>query len=311
MIGTNWTHAHVFTLPASAKHVFSALTNSGELEQWFAEHVEIEPREGGAFRSWGRQTYGDAAGGLIRVFDPARTLSFDWIFDGVPSRVTWALGPDPGGDTGKTQLALTHDFDRSSGIAYEKELVDDLWRLIMGNLDAHLRGGSGVVRPDFTNPESEIRLSIVIDAPRERVFRALIEPDALKRWVGGQNPIVEPRVGGRYQIDMRYEVKGKPVVGGPTRILEIVPDQRIVTDWSDWRGDHTRQPTRLTWILEDVLPQGRDSSPDGASRTRVTLIHDGFARTADLGDYPFGWGWWLDQLKAEVLSGSDTVKGST
>jgi hypothetical protein len=31
-----------------------------------------------------------------------------------------------------------------------EELVDDLWRLMLGNLDAHLRGGEGVVLLDYS-----------------------------------------------------------------------------------------------------------------------------------------------------------------
>lgn len=50
-----------------------------------------------------------------------------------------------------------------------------------------------------------------------------------------------------------------------------------------------RAPSRLAWLLEDV-----------GTRTKVTLIHGGFPRTVDQGDYPFGWVWHLEQLKKEA-----------
>ena len=159
----------------------------------------------------------------------------------------------------------------------------------MGNLDAHLRGGSGIVRPDFTNPDAEIRLSIVIDAPREKVFRALTDPEVMAKWFSlpsSKPPVVEPRVGGTYDLGWTYEMYGKQVTAGTTRILDIVENERLVTDWLDWRGDATRKPQRLAWLLENV-----------GGKTKVTLVHDGFERPADMGDYPFGWVYFLDELK--------------
>ena len=288
---SHWTHTHSFTLPAAPGRVFSALTTPAELERWFAEYVEVDARAGGVFRSWGRFTYGAPsrkAGGAITAYERDRALAFEWTFDDVPSRVSWTLDRDAA-DVEKTRLLLTHAFDRRSGIGHEQELVDDLWRLIMGNLDAHLRGGSGIVRPDFTNPDAEIRLSIVIDAPKERVFRALTDPAVMAKWFSLPNcrpPVVEPRVGGVYDLNWVYDIKGQPVAAGTSRILDMVENERLVTDWLDWRGDTSRGPQRLAWHLATV-----------GSKTKVTLVHDGFERPADIGDYPFGWPGFLDELK--------------
>lgn len=288
---SHWTHTHSFTLPAAPSRVFTALTTAAELERWFAEHVEVDARAGGVFKSWGRFTYGapsKQAGGPITAYERDRVLAFEWTFDGVPSRVSWTLDRDAA-DAEKTKLLLTHAFERPSGIGDEQELVDDLWRLIMGNLDAHLRGSSGIVRPDFSTPDAEVRLSIVIDAPREKVFRALTDPDVVAKWFSlpsSKWPVIEPRVDGIYDLGWTYDMNGKQVTAGTTRVLDIVENERLVTDWLDWRGDPSRPRQRLVWQLETV-----------GGKTKVTLVHDGFERPADMGDYPFGWLYFLEGLK--------------
>jgi uncharacterized protein YndB with AHSA1/START domain len=80
------------------------------------------------------------------------------------------------------------------------------------------------------------------------------------------------------------------VSGGPTRILEVVENQRLVTDWPDWRLAPGKPSTTVTWIL-DPLDDGR--------RTRVTLIHAGFELPTDRSDYTQGW--------ADFLAGLDRV----
>ena len=286
-----WTHEAKFTLPAPPGRVFEALTRREELSRWFAEHVEIEPREGGAFRFWGRHTYGAPNGAeteqRITRFEPSRALAFAWRFEGGDSEVSIELSP---AETEGSAVALRHAFAARPGVPWAEELVDDLWRLQMGNLDAHLRGGEGIVLPDYTDPTPEIRLSIIIDAPRERVFRALMDPAALNEWIAA-SAVVEPRIGGAYRYGWKYKHGDRDVDGGPTKILDLVENERLVTDWPDWRGQKDRGMTRVAWLLETV-----------GTRTKVTLVHGGFSRAADMSDYPFGWGDFLSRLKGVVES---------
>jgi len=288
-----WTHRQSRALPAPAQRVFLALTSPVELRQWFAEAVSVDLRLDGEFAFWGRHTYGAPARPdsrqQITRFERDRVLGFQWPFDGVESEVVFALSAEAeGGPTDKTALALEHRFAVKPAGPYGEELIDDLWRLTLGNLDAHLRGGEGIVLPDYSDPSPEVQLSIVIDAPTDRVFQALINSAALNQWIASAAE-VEPRIGGRYSYGWTYEHGGRSVAGGPTRILDLVPNERLVTDWPDWRGDPTRPTTRVAWLLEPL-----------GGKTRVTVVHGDFARTTDISDYPFGWSGFLSQLKAHL-----------
>lgn len=288
-----WTYEHTFNLDATPERVFQALTEPEELTWWFAEEVQVEPRAGGRYHFWGRHTLAapsraEADQTLLR-FEPGRALEFSWRLHGVGSRVALELAPD--GES-KSKLRVAQSFPAELPIQRPRELIDDYWRLVHGNLTAHLAGGGGIVRPDFTDPAPEVRLSIRIEAPPAAVFRALLEPDAVNRWFGGAPAEVEPVAGGRYRLNWKYQVDGRDVTGGPTRILELVPNRKLVIDWLDWRGDLSVTGQTITFLLE----------PTGDATT-VTLVHGGFTRAADLSDYPFGWVWFLEQLTAEVGRG--------
>jgi uncharacterized protein YndB with AHSA1/START domain len=289
------THEFTETLPGTRERVFSALTDEAELARWFAEHVEVELQTGGEYRFWGKHTYcaptrAQSAQKVIRV-EPPSLLVFSWNLEGADSEVTLELTNDPSATDGaSTVLKGRHHFPSAPEVSRPLDLVDDLWRIVRSNLRAHLAGGTGVCMPDFSDPTPRIRQSILINADRDRVFRALVDPTILNKWIAA-NATVEPHVDGRYNYGWKYEVRGRQVEGGPTRILELVEDTKLVTDWPDWRGDPDRPAQRVTWLLEGIGDQ-----------TRLTLIHEPFERTADLSDYLPGWADFLGKLKSQVES---------
>lgn len=283
-------HTFTWQLKAPPERVFAALTEPAELKAWFADEAEVEPRVGGAFRFWGPHVYGAPRAGTQRLtrFEPGKALAFTWEMDGQPSEVVLELtSGDAETNAGGTTLTGTHAFAQAPAIGRAAEMVDDLWRILNGNLAAHLKGGEGLCRPDFASPHPEVRVSTVIDAPVEKVFEAFIDPELLKRWCGAPAPVVEPRVGGAYVYGWSYEVDGRQVAGGPTRILEYEPNRKLVTDWPDWRGDPTVPVQRITWLFEDL-----------GGRTRVTVVHNGFVRAVDISDYPFGWAGFGEMLRS-------------
>ena len=292
---TELTHEFTAMLPASPERVFAALTDEAELKGWFAEHAEVEPREGGEFRFWGKSTWATPyrwyARQKVLRFEAPTLLVFTWPIDGRDSEVTLALAKDPDESGGvRTILKGRHHFSHAPSEDRPHDFLDDLWRMALGNLREHLSPSQCVCLPDFSDAVPRIRQTVNIDAPRWKVFHALINPDVLDQWIATK-AIVEPHEEGRYSYGWSYEVRGKQVQGGPTRILEVVENYKLVTDWPDWRGDASRPTQRVSWVLEAIGDQ-----------TRVTLIHEPFERTVDLSDYPQGWAQFLAKLKQQVES---------
>ena len=285
------THEFSATFAASPERVFHALTDEAELARWFAEAVEVELQPGGEFRFWGKHTYcaptrSQSSQKVLRVEAP-RLLAFSWRFEERDSEVTLELTPDATG-AGSTVLNGKHHFAEAPSVVRALDLIDDLWRMTFANLRAHLEGGAGVCLPDFSDPLPRLRQTILINAPRPTVFDALLNPDILNKWIAAE-ATVDPRVDGRYSFGWKYDVRGREVAGGPTRILELVENTKLVTDWPDWRGEPDRPVQRLTWLLEPI-----------GDHTRVTLIHEPFERAVDFSDYPHGWAHFLGQLKSQI-----------
>jgi uncharacterized protein YndB with AHSA1/START domain len=81
--------------------------------------------------------------------------------------------------------------------------------------------------------DREIAMTRVFDAPRRLVYRALTEPELLRRWFYGPDGWslavcdIDLRVGGRYRYVWRHTDRGEEMgMGGVFR--EVVPNQRIV-----------------------------------------------------------------------------------
>lgn len=285
----SWTQTTAsWPIPATPGAVFRALSDDTELEAWFSEHAEVEATPGGSYRFWGRHTLGSptAEEATQRIVElvPDQRLGFTWRVLGVDSRVLLTLESEGEG----TKVTADHTLEGELDVPRSRELIDDFWRLSFGNLTVHLGGGRAPLRPDFSDPAPEIRMSVVIDAPPEAVFRALMEPELVNQWTGSTNAAIDVEAG-TYSYGWQYEHEGKQVAGGPTRILELVPDRRLVVDWPDWRGDASVTGQTIAFTL----------TPEGSS-TRVDFVHSGFSRTADISDYPFGWGYFLGELEKVV-----------
>ncbi|MBS0660971.1 MAG: SRPBCC domain-containing protein [Verrucomicrobia bacterium] len=131
-----------------------------------------------------------------------------------------------------------------------------------------------------------IRRELVLPQPREQVWQALTDRDALAEWMHPND--FEPRLGHRFT----FRVPPKPEVNfdGLTvhcEVLECEPPSRLVFTWS---AGGPVVDTRVTFELE----------ADGAG-TRLRFEHSGFDVHHPWADRAvaganYGWGQMLDQL---------------
>ncbi|MET4591139.1 SRPBCC domain-containing protein [Arthrobacter sp. 754] len=107
------------------------------------------------------------------------------------------------------------------------------------------------------------RSSVTIDAPPDRVWEVITDPDAVKEFMFGADLETDWTVGG--PILWRGEWEGKPYED-KGQVLEVVPGQKLVhTHFSPLGGEDDKPENyhTLTWTLED---QG--------GRTELTLSQD-------------------------------------
>src|SRR5690606_4388227 len=104
------------------------LIDSGELEQWFAEHAEVEPRVGGAYRFWGRHTYGTPARAeatqTIKHYEPGKMVGFSWRLHGSDSVVSFVVERDQENEKASVLKGM-HEFAQWPPIHRARQMVDD------------------------------------------------------------------------------------------------------------------------------------------------------------------------------------------
>lgn len=146
-------------------------------------------------------------------------------------------------------------------------------------------------------------------APRETVYRLLIDPGAVSAWMvpDGMTSHVhgfEPWAGGAFRVSLTYQA---PTAAGKTsahtdtyhgRFVELVPGRRVVqavqfeTDAPDMRG----------WMTLTI------SLTDSDGGTEVEALHEGLPPGVPLVDNETGTRMALDKLAAlaEALAATET-----
>ena len=141
--------------------------------------------------------------------------------------------------------------------------------------------------PPLPHNTTTLVLRRAFTAPRLRVFRAWIEPEALQHWfrprgMGVTVRSLDARVGGSFRFELE---DGSSIVG---TYLHIVPPEQLVFTWS---GRVTQG--RETVVTLDFLDQG--------PVTEVVLTHERLSTPELRALFGAGWPSLLDAL-AEVLS---------
>jgi uncharacterized protein YndB with AHSA1/START domain len=151
------------------------------------------------------------------------------------------------------------------------------------------------------------RVQRTLPFPRERVYRAWLDPDTMVRWLVDPRftdgrAEVDERVGGHYRI-FQVDPEGDMTGGSENRIVELVPNERIVISWrfaGPNRQEDLSPETRLTVTFAEPRP----------GETELTVVHEQLDELAAAmpdvaGEVENGWNNTLDRL-APVLSEEKT-----
>jgi uncharacterized protein YndB with AHSA1/START domain len=136
------------------------------------------------------------------------------------------------------------------------------------------------------------KASTTIDAPKAKVWRALITPADIKRYMFGTTVTSDFRKGS--PITWKGEWQGKPYEDKGT-ILEVVPERTL-------RYSHFSPLAGLPDKPENYHKVTIDVSDDGG-RTRVALSQDGNATEEAKTHSEKNWKMMLDGLKKFVEGG--------
>lgn len=260
------------TIDASPREVYRALTEGDQLEQWFAEYADVSI-DNGLYGFWGRLTpeNPDRPQGRHKLLEavPDERLRFEWLLRGEQTEVIVNLSEQGTG----TRIRLEH-FGIPT-IRPGQYAVTDFWSLSMDNLRAWVERKQVGLQCDFGEVKlGDVRLEVNIEASPEEVFSTLIDPEKMSKYIAN-DPVVEPEVGGRYDYGWG---------SGPIKILELKPNQRLAHSWQFESEDEPE--TIVTWTLEG-----------SGGKTRLTLVHSGFAPERPMEDYRVGWLHYLQRIK--------------
>jgi uncharacterized protein YndB with AHSA1/START domain len=152
------------------------------------------------------------------------------------------------------------------------------------------------------------RISLHIKAPRERVYSALIDANAILKWKvpTGMTCHVhtfEGREGGRFRISLTYDTPagvGKTTAHTDTyhgRFAKLVPNERVVeVDEFETTDPALRGEMTITITLADA---------DGG--TEVVAVHEGLPCGLSAADNEAGWRMALEKL-ASLVEGAQQAE---
>src|SRR3954463_2627633 len=148
---------------------------------------------------------------------------------------------------------------------------------------------------------SSTRISQHIDAPPATVYRALLDPDAVARWMvpNGMTSEVhtfDPREGGLFRISLTYDAPtgtGKTTPHTDTyhgRFVKLVPNEQVVQVVEFETADPALQgEMTISYSLTDV---------DGG--TDILAVHENLPPGVKAADNETGWRMSLAKLAALV-----------
>ena len=138
---------------------------------------------------------------------------------------------------------------------------------------------------------NEIKQTYTINAPADRVFRALTDAGEITRWFASSAKS-DAKTGGRFKYDYVFNDASRDhTVEGEYR--DLTPGKTIAYSWP---AGHAKHPTEVVFTL---------APKDGG--TELTLVHSGWKADAPeaIKEHDMGWGFFLTNLKRYLEEGKD------
>ena len=286
-------------IDAPRERVWEAVTNPEQLVQWFVPGLpgaQMTRRDNGTVTIQLGPMEVDVL--VLELVNPTQQASIRAL----PERQlasTYTLNDDNGG----TRVTITMSgFESLSEDARRERLnlSGKGWEKALANLKAFVDGSDLPYPQAYTGPlfgfwrETKERVaverSIWINAPRERVWKAIVDPEQLEKWFspGTTWQSRGEGVGSRIFV-YNPETNGEMY----TQVTDVFePPRRLVTHSET---EPPEVPHVTDWTLEEE---------NGG--TRLTLIHSGYelepddVRPNSMEQNAFGFGMMLENLKAQV-----------
>ena len=204
----------------------------------------------------------------------------------MPSKTTTQASKTTTSKTSKPAVTSINDLSDADrkGLDDRTAKMKDSMRtgtLTIGATTANVNGN-----PDGT---TTLRLTRVIKAPAERIYRCFLDADAYAKWLpphgfSGKVHKMEPKVGGTYRMSFStIDRKMTHFFGG--KFVELVPNKRIVH--TDRFEDPAMGLSEMTVTIDLVPVKGG---------TELRIEQRGIPKGPAADGAPYGWSQSLDNL---------------
>jgi len=140
---------------------------------------------------------------------------------------------------------------------------------------------------DVMTESKSVDREIEIAARPETIWRMLVDPKQVVRWMG-QVANFDLRPGGQYRVEV---IPGHVASG---KFVEIDPPRRLVYTWG-WEEEGSRVPPGTTTVVFELLPRGKT--------TLLRFKHE-LPNVEAASSHAHGWDHYFERL-AIVASGGD------
>lgn len=256
-----------------------ALTDTRELQIWFAQQANLDLKEDGYYQFSGKYVpflkYDERPEQKIVEFNQEEmSLSFEW-----PVRTREGELVD---STVKFRISPMNEYARLDvdHIVGTDDLTDDdlrnLWTILLNGYVFHLEGAAAWVRPEFTTRKSkEFQLELWTAAKRDDVFQTLTTVEGIKSFFAPQVKEIKLEKDGI--LDLGYD---------KLPIIEVEDNSKFAFGWREVADEDPN----LTVTIE---------LKDEGNGTHVTLTEGTFSEPTVLSTRPDydGWAAVMNDLK--------------